>query len=154
MITAGGHVWTGDETTLCEFPPLGACWSRKGDQRLIEITGRNHRASSMPLSMSTAYNWFACCANVTDRRMPSPSFKRLAKWLLQVQNCSFGITRLLILPSESCKPRRREGLKSPFCPLAHQNSTRVRISGGVSKGEIVANRTYSSMEELGERALA
>lgn len=43
MLAAGGEVWVGDETTLREFPPLRATWARRGDQALVEISGRNAR---------------------------------------------------------------------------------------------------------------
>jgi transposase len=36
-------VWFGDETTLREFPPLRACWAKRGTQRLVVISGRNDR---------------------------------------------------------------------------------------------------------------
>lgn len=39
----GGEVWFGDETTVREFPPLRAAWSRKGTQQSVVISGRNDR---------------------------------------------------------------------------------------------------------------
>jgi transposase len=43
MLTAGGEVWFGDETTLREFPPLRASWAKRGKQRAVVISGRNGR---------------------------------------------------------------------------------------------------------------
>jgi len=43
MLAAGGEVWFGDETTLREFPPLRACWAKRGEQRDVVISGRNDR---------------------------------------------------------------------------------------------------------------
>ncbi len=43
MLAAGGEVWFGDETTLREFPPLRACWAKRGKQREVVISGRNDR---------------------------------------------------------------------------------------------------------------
>jgi transposase len=43
MVAAGGEVWFGDETTVREFPPLRACWAKRGTQRLVVISGRNAR---------------------------------------------------------------------------------------------------------------
>lgn len=43
MVAAGGEVWFGDETTLREFPPLRACWAKRGQQRVVVISGRNDR---------------------------------------------------------------------------------------------------------------
>jgi transposase len=43
MLAAGGEVWFGDETTLREFPPLRACWAKRGEQREVAIGGRNGR---------------------------------------------------------------------------------------------------------------
>jgi transposase len=43
MLAAGGEIWFGDETTLREFPPLRASWARRGQQRVVVITGRNGR---------------------------------------------------------------------------------------------------------------
>lgn len=43
MVAAGGEVWFGDETTVREFPPLRACWAKRGQQREVVISGRNDR---------------------------------------------------------------------------------------------------------------
>jgi transposase len=43
VVTAGGQVWFGDETTVREFPPLRACWAKVGVQRAVVISGRNGR---------------------------------------------------------------------------------------------------------------
>jgi hypothetical protein len=43
VLDAGGEVWFGDETSLREFPPLRAAWSRVGEQAEIIISGRNAR---------------------------------------------------------------------------------------------------------------
>lgn len=43
MLDAGGEVWFGDETSLREFPPLRAAWSRVGEQAEVIISGRNAR---------------------------------------------------------------------------------------------------------------
>lgn len=43
MIAAGGEVWIGDATTLREFPPLRAGGSKRGEQPIVLISGRNAR---------------------------------------------------------------------------------------------------------------
>jgi hypothetical protein len=43
VLEAGGEVWFGDETSLREFPPLRAAWSRIGEQAKVIISGRNAR---------------------------------------------------------------------------------------------------------------
>ena len=43
MLAVGGEVWVGDETTLREFPPLRAGWSKRGEQTVVTISGRNAR---------------------------------------------------------------------------------------------------------------
>jgi transposase len=43
MVTAGGEVWFGDETTVREFPPLRAAWAKRGRQQVVVISGRNGR---------------------------------------------------------------------------------------------------------------
>jgi transposase len=42
-VAAGGEVWFGDETSVREFPPLRACWAKRGQQREVVISGRNAR---------------------------------------------------------------------------------------------------------------
>src|SRR4051794_41979899 len=42
-LAAGGEVWSADETTLREFPPLRAGWARRGEQAVAAISGRNAR---------------------------------------------------------------------------------------------------------------
>jgi hypothetical protein len=39
----GGQVWCGDATTVRAFPPLRACWAKRGQQREVVISGRNAR---------------------------------------------------------------------------------------------------------------
>ena len=46
-MAAGGEVWVGDETTLREFPPLRAAWSRRGQQAKVVLSGRNARRVSV-----------------------------------------------------------------------------------------------------------
>jgi transposase len=44
VLDAGGEVWFGDETSLREFPPLRAAWSKVGEQAAeVIISGRNAR---------------------------------------------------------------------------------------------------------------
>jgi transposase len=43
LVAAGGEVWFGAETTVREFPPLRACWAKRGQQRAVVIRGRNAR---------------------------------------------------------------------------------------------------------------
>ena len=43
VVTAGGEVWFGDETTLREFPALRAAWAKRGQQQIVVISGRNAR---------------------------------------------------------------------------------------------------------------
>ena len=43
VLSAGGEVWAGYETTLREFPPLRAAWARRGQQATVVISGRNAR---------------------------------------------------------------------------------------------------------------
>jgi transposase len=43
MLSGGGEVWVGDETTLREFPPLRAAWAKRGTQATVVISGRNAR---------------------------------------------------------------------------------------------------------------
>jgi transposase len=43
MLSAGGEVWVGDETSLREFPPLRAAWAKRGQQAVVVISGRNGR---------------------------------------------------------------------------------------------------------------
>jgi transposase len=43
VLSAGGEVWAGDETTLREFPPLRAAWAKRGQQATVLISGRNAR---------------------------------------------------------------------------------------------------------------
>ena len=43
MVAAGGEGWFGDETTRREFPPLRACGAKRGQQRVVVLSGRNGR---------------------------------------------------------------------------------------------------------------
>ena len=43
MLSGGGEVWVGDETTLREFPPLRAAWAKRGQQATVISSGRNAR---------------------------------------------------------------------------------------------------------------
>jgi transposase len=41
VLACGGEVWVADETTIREYPPLRAGWSKRGQQALVTISGRN-----------------------------------------------------------------------------------------------------------------
>jgi hypothetical protein len=41
VLACGGEVWVGDETTVREYPPLRAGWSKRGVPAAVVISGRN-----------------------------------------------------------------------------------------------------------------
>jgi hypothetical protein len=44
VLDAGAEVWFGDETSLREFPPFRAAWSRVGKQAEVSSSQREERS--------------------------------------------------------------------------------------------------------------
>src|SRR5258708_39423312 len=64
MVAAGGEVGFGDETTLRACPPLRAGGARRGQQRVVVLSGRNARRA-VPGALNAATG--ACVSLVRAR---------------------------------------------------------------------------------------
>lgn len=154
MIAADGQVWVGDETTVREFPPLRACWSRKGGQRLVEITGRNSRRV-IHAAINVQTGQFVRVLRERHRQDDAIAFiQALGK------QASVG-PKLLIWdnapphhPKRVLQAAKDVGIEIAFLPFRSPELNPCEDLWRGLKGEVAANRTYASMEELGARALA
>ena len=130
MVAAGGEVWFGDETTLREYPPLRAGWARRGEQRVVVISGRNARRV-VHGARNAATGEFVALVRERSRQDDCAAF---VEALGQVRPA---VPKLLVwenapptIPGGSWPPPRRRTSRSPSCPSARPNSCPARTSGG------------------------
>jgi transposase len=154
VLAAGGQVWVGDETTLREFPPLRAAWSRKGQQAKIVISGRNARRVIVgALNIVTGEvirvvreqgRAADIAAGVEALGEPSPDVPRLLVWdnapPHQARAARAAAQRLEI-----------EIVKLPF---RSPDLNPLEDLWRSLKAVVAANRVYDSVDELAERGVA
>jgi transposase InsO family protein len=143
-----------DETTLREFPPLRAAWSRRGAQAVVTISGRNaRRVVHGALNAATG----ELVRTVTVRGRAGDVVGAVAA-LAAVRPA---VPKLLVWDNAPPhRPRRvREaaalaGIELAFLPFRAPELMPLEDLWRGLKGEVAANRSYATVDELAERALA
>lgn len=153
VLAAGGQVWIGDESTLREFPPLRAAWSRKGIQRLVEISGRNSRRV-IHAALNVQTGQLVRVLRERHRQEDAIAF------IEALGKLAPSVPKLLIWdngpphhPKRVLQAAADHNIEIRFLPFRSPELNPCEDLWRGLKGEIAANRTYASMEELGERAL-
>lgn len=149
-----GEVWCGDETTLREFPPLRAAWARRGQQAVVEISGRNgRRVLHGALNLQSG----ALVSVVRERNRGVD----VAALLEAMGAKNPGQPRLLIWDNHPAHWTRvaREtaqvvGVEIAWLPYRSPELNPCEDLWRPLKAQVSANRTYPTMEELAARAVA
>jgi transposase len=151
VLEAGGEVWFGDETSLREFPPLRAAWSRIGEQAEVIISGRNARRTVVGF------------LNVLTGKLVRTVRQRgrgedIAAGVQTLGDA--GVRRLLIwdnAPSHQAKVARCAaealGIEIVKLPFRSPELNPLEDLWRSLKAVVAANRAYESVEELAERAV-
>ena len=153
-VAAGGEVWWGDETTLREFPPLRASWSKRGQQRIVTISGRNaRRVVHGALEARTG----ELVRVVRDRHRADDALALIAA-LGAVRP---EVRKLLIWdnapPHQPHRVRDAAaavGIAVAFLPFRSPELNPCEDLWRGLKQEVAANRAYPSVDDLAARAVA
>jgi transposase len=153
MLAAGGEVWVADETALREFPPLRAGWSKRGEPARVVISGRNKRRTILgALHVSTG----ELVQTVRERC-------RTDDVLVAVQRLGAvrpAVPKLLIWdnapPHQPHRVRDAAAAASitvAFLPFRSPELMPLEELWRGLKATVAANRCYSSLDELTQRAV-
>jgi transposase len=150
-LAAGGEVWVGDETTVREFPPLRAGWSKRGAQAAVAVSGRNARRTVLgALNVGTGE-----AVRVVRERNRTADVAALVGALGQVRP---GAPKLLVWDNAPPhQPRRvREaallaGVEPAFLPFRAPELMPLEELWRGAKAVVAANRCYPSVDEAAAR---
>lgn len=153
-LAAGGEVWFGDETTVREFPPLRAAWSRRGEQQVVLISGRNGRRV-LHGALNPQTGELVCLARERNRQDDAVAF---VEALGRVRPA---VPKLLIWDNNPPhKPRRVQeaavaaGITIAWLPFRSPELNPCEDLWQHLKADVAANRVFTEMEALAAHALA
>jgi transposase len=151
VLEAGGEVWFGDETSLREFPPLRAAWSRIGEQAEVIISGKNARRTVVGF------------LNVLTGKLVRTVRQRGRGEDIAAGVRTLGgaeVRRLLIwdnAPPHQARVARDAaealGIEIVKLPFRSPELNPLEDLWRLLKAVVAANRVYGSLEELAERAV-
>jgi transposase len=154
MLAAGGEVWVADETTLREFPPLRASWSKRGQPARVLISGRNTRRTLLgALRVSTGQ----LLCTVRERGRTDDVLAAVAA----LRSVRPEIPKLLIWdnapphhPHRVRDAAAAAGITVAFLPFRAPELMPLEDFWRGLKATVAANRCYPSLKELTDRAVA
>jgi transposase len=153
-LATGGEVWWGDETTLREFPPLRASWSKRGRQAIVTISGRNARR----VVHGAVQGRTGELVRVVRERHRADDALALIEALGALRPAA---SKLLIWDNAPPhKPRRvrdaarAAGIEVVFLPFRAPELNPCEDLWRGLKQEVAANRAYPSVDDLATRAIA
>lgn len=139
-----------DETVLREFPPLRACWAKRGERAVVPVTGTNAKRTVFgALNPKTGSRLFTIrqrnrsddfCAFLTDLRA------RWKRWdiFLVLDKAS----------SHTAKKSKREAerlrITFGFLPTACPELNPDELLWAEGKNRVSANRVYETVDEQAE----
>ena len=153
-LAAGGEVWWGDETTLREFPPLRAAWSKRGQQTIVTISGRNARR----VVHGAVHARSGELVRVVRERHRADDALALVAALGTVRQ---DVPKLLVWDNAPPhKPHRvrdaaaAAGIAVVFLPFRSPELNPCEDLWRGLKQEVAANRAYPSVDALAAQAVA
>jgi transposase len=144
----------GDETTLREFPPLRACWARRGEQARVVVSGRNpSRILLGALNVVTGQ-----LVRLVRERCRTADTHAFVEQLGRVRP---HIPKLLVwdnAPPHHPKVVRQEAeaahIQIAFLPFRAPELMPCEDLWRQLKAVVAANRAYADVNELAQRAVA
>lgn len=144
----------GDETTLREFPPLRACWSRRGEQAHVVVSGRNPSRILLG-ALNVVTGQFVrlvrerCCtadthAFVKHLGRVRPTIPKLLVW----DNAPPHHPRVVRQAAEAAH------IQIAFLPFRAPELMPCEDLWRQLKAVVAANRAYADVSELAHRAVA
>lgn len=154
MRSAGGEVWVGDETAVREFPPLRAAWSKRGQQAVVVISGRNGRRTIFGALHPASGDLVA----VVRERARTADAVALVETLGAVRP---DVPKVLIWdnapphhPTAVKLAAQAAGIELVFLPFRSPELMPLEELWRGLKAEIAANRAYPTLDEVADRAVA
>jgi transposase len=154
MMATGGEVWVGDETALRECPPLRAAWSKRGQQAVVVISGRNARRTIFGALHMMSGDLIA----IVRERARTADAVALVETLGALRPA---VPKLLVWdnapphhPTAVKTAAQAAGIELVFLPFRAPELMPLEDLWRGLKAEIAANRAYPTLDELAERAVA
>src|SRR5258708_6913455 len=157
MVAAGGEVGFGDETTLRACPPLRAGGARRGQQRVVVLSGRNaRRVVHGALNAATG-----ACVSLVRERSRQEDGVAFREALGQVRPAAPTVPTVLVWDhAPPHHPKRVEAAAAAahvslaFLPFRAPELMPCEDRWRLSKAVVAANRAYAAVQEQAERAVA
>lgn len=154
MVAAGGEIWVGDETAVREYPPLRASWSKRGEQAVVLISGRNARrvvhgalhpgTGELVRLVRERHRADDSLAFVNALGAVRPQVPKLLLWDNAPPHH----------PHRVRDAAQAVGITVAFLPFRSPELMPLEDLWRGLKRDIAANRAYPTVEELAERAVA
>jgi transposase len=153
-LACGGEVWVGDETTVREFPPLRAGWSRRGQQAAVVVSGRNaQRVIHGALNAATG--------ELLTLVRPRSRTAEVAAAVEALGRRRPDVPKLLVWDNAPAHHPRRvataalvAGIELAFLPFRSPELMPLEELWRGLKATVAANRCYASVDEAAARAVA
>lgn len=153
-VACGGEVWVGDETTVREFPPLRAGWSRRGEQTEVVVSGRNaQRVVHGALNAATG--------DLLATVQPRSRTAEVAAAVEALGSLRPDVPKLLVWdnapahhPKRVATAARAAGIELAFLPFRSPELMPLEELWRGAKAVAAANRCYASVDEAAARTIA
>jgi transposase len=149
MLAAGGEIWFGDETTRREFPPLRASGAKRGQQRVVVISGHTGRRVIQG-ALNARSGAFVQLVRERSRQDDSRAF---IEWLGQVRP---DVPKRLIWdtapphhPKRVLAAAEAAHITIAWLPFRSPELNPLEDLWRLLKAVVAANRVYDTLDALG-----
>ena len=154
VLAGGGEVWVGDETTVREFPPLRAGWSRRGEQAVVTISGRNaQRVVHGALNAATG--------ELVALVQPRSRTEEVVAAVEALGRIRPDVPKLLVWDNAPAHHPKRvaaaahlAGIELAFRPFRSPELMPLEELWRGMKATVAANRCYAAVDEAAQRCTA
>jgi len=153
VLACGGEVWVGDETTVREYPPLRAGWSKRGVPANVVISGRNaQRVIHGALNTATGE-----LVTVVQPRGRTAEMVATVEALGRIRP---EVPKLLVWDNAPAHHPKRVagaallgGIELAFLPFRSPELMPLEETWRGAKAVAAANRCYASVDEAAARTV-
>jgi transposase len=154
VLACGGEVWVGDETTVREYPPLRAGWSKSGVQALVAISGRNaQRVIHGALNAATG--------ELVALVQPRSRTAEVVATVEALGRLRPDVPKLLVWDNAPAHHPKRvaaaaflAGIELAFLPFRAPELMPLEEAWRGAKAVVAANRCYATVDEAADRTVA
>lgn len=153
-LECGGEVWVGDETTVREYPPLRAGWSKRGVPADVVISGRNAQRV-IHGALNAATGEFVALAQPRGRTA------EVVAAVEALGRLRPDVPKLLVWDNAPAHHPKRvaaaallAGIELAFLPFRSPELMPLEDLWRGAKAIVAANRCYASVDEAAARTVA